>query len=93
MRVIATAKVRHHQLDPVQKGTENDLNNAFLYERETVFDDGSTHLTPRLDRGELGAGTFVDGPAIIIQHNSTTLLPPGYTAEVLEYGSMRLKKS
>jgi N-methylhydantoinase A len=93
VRVIATAKVQHHELDPLEKGSADDVKNAFMYERDTVFDDGASHLTPRLDRGKLGAGTTVEGPAIIIQHNSTTLLPPGYAAEVLEYGSLRLKKS
>lgn len=92
VRVIATANVRHLELDPLFRGGEDDAKNAFMYERETVFDDGSTHMTPRLDRGKLGAGTSVDGPAIIIQHNSTTLLPPGYRAEVLKYGALRLTK-
>lgn len=93
IRIIATATVRHLELPKIPKGTRNDLKNAFLYERDTVFDDGRSYRTPRYDRGMLGAGTRVDGPAIIIQHNSTTLLPPGYTARVLEYGSMRLAKA
>ena len=41
----------------------------------------------------LGAGVRLAGPAILIQHNSTTLLPPGYTAEVLEYGSLRIARN
>lgn len=93
IRIIATAKVRHLELPKIAKGTPDDAKQAFLYERETVFDDGSTHKTPRLDRGKLGAGTKVNGPAIIIQHNSTTLLPPGYRAEVLDHGSMRLARA
>lgn len=93
IRIIATAKVRHLELPKIAKGAKDDAKRAFLYERETVFDDGSTHKTPRLDRGKLGAGTLVDGPAIIIQHNSTTLLPPGYRAEVLDHGSMRLARA
>lgn len=93
IRLIATAKVRHLELPKVRKGTKDDIKNAFLYKRDTVFDDGSTHVTPRFDRGKLGAGTQVDGPAIIIQHNSTTLLPPGYVAEVLDHGSMRLARA
>jgi N-methylhydantoinase A len=92
IRVIATANVRHLELDTLITGTQNDLQAALMYERETVFDDGSTYTTPRYDRGRLGAGVTVNGPAILIQHNSTTLLPPGYTAEVLEYGSLRLVK-
>lgn len=92
VRVIATANVRHLELDPVPEGTSEDVKNAFMYERETVFDDGATHMTPRLDRGKLGAGTRVEGPAIIIQHNSTTLVPPDYGAVVQDYGSLRLTK-
>lgn len=93
IRIIATAKVRHLELPKIAKGGKDDVKNAFLYERETVFDDGTVHKTPRLDRGKLGAGTKVSGPAIIIQHNSTTLLPPGYRAEVLDHGSMRLARA
>jgi len=93
IRIIATAKVRHLELPKIAKGAPDDAKQAFLYERETVFDDGSTHKTPRLDRGKLGAGTTVNGPAIIIQHNSTTLLPPDYRAEVLDHGSMRLARA
>ncbi len=93
IRIIATAKVRHLELPKIAKGTKDDVKRAFLYERDTVFDDGTSHKTPRLDRGKLGAGTRVKGPAIIIQHNSTTLLPPRYVAEVLDHGSMRLARA
>jgi len=63
-----------------------------MYRRPTVFDDGSTHDTPRIDRAKLGAGARVPGPAILIQHNSTTLVPPGYAATVLDYGAMRVAR-
>ncbi len=92
VRIIATASVKHLVLPKLPKGTPDDIKNAFLYERDTVCDDGLAHKTPRYDRTKLGAGTRVPGPAIITQHNSTTLLPPGYVAEVLEYGSLRLTK-
>lgn len=92
VRVIARASVRHLELAQLDKGTDDDVTNAFMYERLTVFDDGQSHVTPRLDRGKLGAGARVEGPAIIIQHNSTTLVPPGYSAVVQDYGSLRLTK-
>ncbi|MCC7320770.1 MAG: hydantoinase/oxoprolinase family protein [Rubellimicrobium sp.] len=93
IRIIATAAVRHLELPRIARGAPDDLTRAFMYQRDTVFDDGTAHPTPRYDRGQLGAGTRVPGPAIIIQHNSTTLLPPGYTAEVLDHGSMRLARA
>ncbi len=93
IRVIATSAVRHLELGRLTEGRSSDAEAARMYERDTVFDDGSVHRTPRLDRLKLGAGARVAGPAIIVQHNSTTLLPPGYAAEVLPYGSMRLLRA
>ena len=93
VRVIATADAPHLQLPKIRPGSEADVDAARMYVRDTVFDDGSIHPTPRYDRGLLGAGVRLAGPAILIQHNSTTLLPPGYTAEVLEYGSLRIARN
>ena len=42
--------------------------------------------------GRLRAGHRVAGPAILIQHNSTTLLPPGYVAEVAEFGNLHVRR-
>jgi len=39
-------------------------------------------ITPIYDRDSLPAGTVVEGPAIIEQLDSTTVVPPGITAEV-----------
>ncbi|MFT9090302.1 MAG: hydantoinase/oxoprolinase family protein [Gluconacetobacter sp.] len=63
---------------------------ALAYVRPTVFDDGRTCDTPRYDRTRLRAGDRIMGPAILIQHNATTLVPPGYVAEMLEHGNTRL---
>lgn len=92
IRVIAIAEAPHLQLPKIAKGSQADVPAALLYTRETVFDDGIAYQTPRYDRGKLGAGVTVDGPAIVLQHNATTLLPPGYRAEVLAYGSLRITK-
>jgi N-methylhydantoinase A len=48
------------------------------------------HSTPRYDRTKLGAGVRVAGPSILVQHNSTTLVPPEYEAEVLRHGGLRI---
>jgi N-methylhydantoinase A len=93
IRVIATADAPHLQLPKIRRGSKADIAAANMYERDTVFDDGSTRPTPRYDRGLLGAGVRLAGPAILIQHNSTTLLPPGYIAEVMDYGSLRIAKN
>ena len=42
---------------------------------------------------KLLATDTVNGPAIITQHNSTTIVPPGYTATVLGHGDMRITRN
>ena len=88
VRVIGTEQVRPLQLPQVDKANGAGIDHAVLFSRPTTFDDGQTLDTPRYDRGQLGAGHKVPGPAIIIQHNSTTLVPPGYVADVSDYGNM-----
>jgi N-methylhydantoinase A len=90
VRVIARAAVNHLKLAKLPPGTQDQLQASYLYSRDTVFDDASRHETPRYDRTRLGAGVEISGPAILIQHNSTTLVPPGYAARVLDHGALRV---
>jgi N-methylhydantoinase A len=46
--------------------------------------------TPLFLRSELPAGTVLDGPAIIEQLDSTTVVPPGWRAEVDEWLNIRM---
>lgn len=47
---------------------------------------------PVYDRAKLGAGALVDGPAVIAQLDSTTLLLPGQVAEVHRHGSLIVRE-
>jgi N-methylhydantoinase A len=44
--------------------------------------------TPRYDRARLGAGAVVDGPAVLEQLDSTTVLGPGQRATVDRFGNL-----
>ena len=44
--------------------------------------------TPLYWRGDLTSGTVIDGPALVGQLDTTTLLPPGSTATVDTYGNL-----
>lgn len=92
LRLIATAEVEMLRLPDLAYGGRSDPPDAVLYSRETIFDDGTPVTTPRYDRGKLLAGDTVSGPAIIVQHNSTTLLPPGYRATVLGHGDIQIAR-
>ena len=47
---------------------------------------------PVLDRNKLGAGAAFRGPAIVTQLDATTLVPPGWRAEVLDTGAILLRR-
>jgi N-methylhydantoinase A len=93
LRVVASAAVEQLRLPDLPKGGRENPQAAFLYSRKTVFDDGVEADTPRFDRMKLEADDTVTGPALITQHNSTTLVPPGHKATVLGHGDIRIARS
>jgi N-methylhydantoinase A len=92
LRVVGSSATDTLKLPELAKGGRGNPDGAKLYVRETVFDDGKAYATPRFDRAKLLADDTVSGPALIVQHNSTTLVPPGYVASVLSHGDMRVAR-
>ena len=92
LRVVGSAATETLKLPDLPRGGRTDPADARLYVRDTVFDDGVANPTPRYARGKLLADDRVAGPALIVQHNSTTLVPPGYVATVLSHGDMRVAR-
>lgn len=93
LRVIGRARVERLSVPPLKDTDGSDVSRALLYVRPTTFDDGQQLDTPRYDRHRLLAGDRVPGPAIIMQHDSTTLVPPDYVADVLPFGNMRIHRT
>jgi N-methylhydantoinase A len=56
--------------------------------RAPLILDGRRHDAPLLARRRLVPGVTVDGPALIAEYSSTTLLPAGARAEVLPTGAL-----
>ena len=61
---------------------------AAIVETRPAFFDGVWQDTPHYERGKLGVGDRVDGPAIIRQYDSTTVLLPAHYAEVDKRGNI-----
>ena len=58
-------------------------------QRRVVFDRHSeAHTVPVYERRELPAGAVIDGPCIVEQRDTTTVLRPGWRAEVAGDGSL-----
>lgn len=91
LRLVAGAAYGSLDVEPLAEGGRQDPQEAVIYRRPTRFDDGA-HETPRYRRRDLLANDTISGPAMILQHNSTTLVPPGWTATVIAHGDIRLTR-
>ena len=64
---------------------------ALRYERDAWFRVGGElrQVSTRFyDRAELKAGNRLEGPAIVNQYDSTTVVPPGLTARIDRFGNI-----
>jgi len=62
-------------------------------ERVPVYTCGAWRDTPVYERAALPRGAYLAGPAIVCEPTSTTVLEPGWQAEVLAAGELLLRRS
>jgi N-methylhydantoinase A len=67
-----------------------DPSSALLGQFPVVFPDG-TLPTSLYDRDKLGSGNRLQGPALLLQLDTTTLVPPGWGGSVDPYGNLVLE--
>ena len=80
LRVAASGDTATVGLQQHRPG-ESDSSGARIDERRAIF-DGSESLVPIYDRRRLPAGSRVDGPALIIEADSTTVLLPRHFVSI-----------
>jgi N-methylhydantoinase A len=66
-----------------------DASQACMGRRQVMFD--AWRETPIFRRDGLLAGNEVQGPALVVQMDSTTLVPPGWKANVDEAGNLLIE--
>jgi N-methylhydantoinase A len=74
--------------------TSGSLEEATYGEAPVYFPGGDglkQHGTRLYDRAALPAGARVNGPAIVLELDSTVVVPPGSAAEVLESGDILIR--
>ena len=81
---------RHELSVPI--AAEQSSQNPLKRRRVVVFEVGKDTEVDIFDRSCLSVGTAIDGPAIIEQSDTTTVLHVGWTATVIESGELILKK-
>ncbi|WP_439532247.1 hydantoinase/oxoprolinase family protein [Polymorphobacter sp.] len=86
LRVVATGATppMENAFEGAATGT---LADAVIETRPGWF-DGAWHDTPHYDRDRLASGMRVEGPAIIRQYDSTTVLLPDHHASLDEHGHL-----
>ena len=91
---VEVVNLRLKMLIPVDKpeqaaGQEEgrDASGARVAEAEVVFQQGPL-ATGLYQRDLLRHGNVVDGPAVVLQMDSTTSIPPDWTARVDAYGNL-----
>ena len=63
-----------------------------LKEQRPVYFDDRFHPTPIYDRAALPLGATFDGPAIVEQGDTTTVVEPGMTVAVDEFGNLLISQ-
>jgi N-methylhydantoinase A len=80
LRAVGYGAVPKPEL-PVGEAGDADASAAVVDEHEVVF-DGKPVATKIYDRSKLQPGASLDGPAIVTEFDSTTVVLPGHRAEV-----------
>lgn len=91
VELVALRVVARGATEPVNEaaptGAGSDVAAAIMETRPAYF-DGAWQDTPHYDRSKLGVGSRVEGPAIIRQYDTTTVLLPAHYAEIDEHGNV-----
>ena len=90
IRAVGIGRVTELRVSEVGAAS-GDISRAQMLERDVTFDvDGvaERQTTPFYEREKLLAGDKIDGPAIIEQYDTTTVIPPGLAAEIDKYGNI-----
>jgi len=90
LRVRAVAKSPGLRKFPIAKknGSPVPENHTKCYFISDATGSGSWHNTPIFSLEKLGAGMSIDGPAIVMQGNSTILIEPGCNSKISQYGDI-----
>jgi N-methylhydantoinase A len=76
-------------LERAERGGRAPLASAHRGARRVYFAElGKAVATPTFARAALRAGNRIDGPSLIEEHASTTVLLPGDRLEVDAYGNL-----
>ena len=86
--VVAFATVDRPQLAIIEE--MGHVDDALKGSRRVDFDEAGIVDTAIYDRAKLGRGVAIDGPAIVEEAGSTTVIFPGQHARVDDFGNLHI---
>ena len=89
LRSTVTGALSKPKLNTIKRGKSAPERTAMRGKRPVYF-DGRFRTTTIYDRALLLAGNRIDGPALVEEYASTTVLWPGDRLEVDPYGSLHI---
>lgn len=89
LRVTVSGVMKKPALEHAERGGRAPRVSAHKGKRRVYFAElGKAVATPTFARGALCAGNRIDGPALVEEHASTTVLLPGDRLEVDAFGNL-----
>ncbi len=89
-RVVSISAVPKLQLAEIGAGTSS-ADRALVGHRPVLFEESEGYVeTPIYGREALRAGNVINGPAIVEQADSTTVILPGQLAEAGRFGTLTI---
>ncbi len=84
LRAVGVGRVAHPQRPEAEQTGDADASAAIIDEQKVYF-EGDWLPTQIYDRAKLQTGNKIEGPAVIAEYDSTTVVLAGYSAEVDQY--------
>jgi N-methylhydantoinase A len=88
-RLTGFGAVRKPELERIQ--ANGDASVALKGERDVDFDELGRHESRIYERARLGAEAVLEGPAIVEEPAASTVVFPGQTLRVDEYGNLSIE--
>ncbi|MFP4051349.1 MAG: hydantoinase/oxoprolinase family protein [Thermoplasmata archaeon] len=90
IRVTTLGLVESPELPETELGDKNPPKEAIKSSRDVYFDDVGFVETKVFERSNLQSGNEIEGPAIIEETTSTTVIPPKYKADITRHGHIHI---
>ena len=92
LRIVGRGTIAGVTLTESENGAGEDASGAVMRNDEAYF-GGEWKETPIYDRNKLQPGNVVEGPAIVQQDDTTTVIEPGYRGAVDRFGNILIEEA